>query len=114
MRESYHKLRELCLSSTSENSKDWYSLLDQTHWFDLISRIIQGATRITRLLLDTKCSVLIHCSDGWDRTSQLSSLTQLMLDSHYRSFNGFETLICKDWLLFVPFLLFYSFIHKFY
>lgn len=29
-------------------------------------------------------SVLIHCSDGWDRTSQLSSLAQLCLDPYYR------------------------------
>ena len=34
-------------------------------------------------------SVLVHCSDGWDRTSQLTSLSQLMMDSYYRTINGF-------------------------
>jgi hypothetical protein len=37
-------------------------------------------------------SVLVHCSDGWDRTSQMTSLAMLMLDPHYRTINGFEVL----------------------
>lgn len=32
---------------------------------------------------------------GWDRTSQLSSLAQLMLDPYYRSLEGFAILIEK-------------------
>ena len=35
-------------------------------------------------------SVLVHCSDGWDRTAQLTSLAMLMLDSHYRTLRGFQ------------------------
>ena len=35
-------------------------------------------------------SVLLHCSDGWDRTSQLSSLAMIMLDPFYRTIRGFE------------------------
>lgn len=30
------------------------------------------------------------CSDGWDRTSQLVSLANLMLDPYYRTFTGFQ------------------------
>lgn len=30
-------------------------------------------------------NVIVHCSDGWDRTSQLSALTQLLLDPYYRT-----------------------------
>lgn len=35
-------------------------------------------------------SVVVHCSDGWDRTAQLTSLAMLMLDSHYRTLRGFQ------------------------
>ena len=45
-------------------------------------------------------SVLIHCSDGWDRTAQLTALSQLMLDPYYRTFDGFKALIRKEWAAF--------------
>ncbi len=45
----------------------------------LVSIILAGAVRVANLL-QSGISVLVHCSDGWDRTSQLTSLAQLMLD----------------------------------
>lgn len=53
----------------------------------------------------TGTSCLVHCSDGWDRTAQLCSLSQLLLDPYSRTFDGFRMLVQKDWL---------SFGHKFY
>lgn len=47
-----------------------------------------------------RTSVVIHCSDGWDRTSQLSALAMLLLDPYYRTIKGFEVLIEKEWLSF--------------
>ena len=34
-------------------------------------------------------SVLVHCSDGWDRTAQTCALTSLFLDPYYRNLHGF-------------------------
>ena len=34
-------------------------------------------------------AALVHCSDGWDRTSQLTSLALLLLDPYYRTYPGF-------------------------
>ena len=34
-------------------------------------------------------SVVVHCSDGWDRTSQTCALTSLLLDPFYRTIHGF-------------------------
>lgn len=47
-----------------------------------------------------KTSVVVHCSDGWDRTGQLTSLAMLMLDGYYRTIRGFEVLLEKEWLSF--------------
>ena len=35
-------------------------------------------------------SVLVHCSDGWDRTAQLCALAKLVLDPYYRTLEGFK------------------------
>ena len=40
----------------------------------------------------------MHCSDGWDRTSQLSALVQVIMDSYYRTFEGFEVVIEKEFV----------------
>ena len=45
-------------------------------------------------------SVVVHCSDGWDRTSQTCALAQLLVDPYYRTIQGFQALIEKDWLHF--------------
>lgn len=34
-------------------------------------------------------SVLVHCSDGWDRTAQVCSLGALLMDPYYRTVKGF-------------------------
>lgn len=44
--------------------------------------------------------VVIHCSDGWDRTSQLSSVAMLCLDPYYRTIKGFAILVEQEWLTF--------------
>jgi len=40
---------------------------------------------------------LVHCSDGWDRTSQVCALVQLQIDPYFRTLRGFISLIEKDW-----------------
>jgi len=49
-------------------------------------------------LVEEGYPVLLHCSDGWDRTAQLSSLSLLLLDSYHRTIDGFIVLIEKEWL----------------
>ncbi|MEQ2201682.1 Myotubularin- protein 6, partial [Xenoophorus captivus] len=33
-------------------------------------------------------SVLVHCSDGWDRTAQVCALGSLLMDPYYRTIKG--------------------------
>ncbi len=46
--------------------------------------------RVAEVVEKHKSSVLVHCSDGWDRTAQLTALAMLMLDPHYRTIRGLE------------------------
>ena len=98
-RSSLNSLYSLCLSDKiNDNNKFWASV-DNTGWFTFVYLLLKNAYEISELIQDNN-SVLIHCSDGWDRTSQLSALTQILLDPFYRTINGFAVLVEKDWLSF--------------
>ncbi|XP_069495283.1 phosphatidylinositol-3,5-bisphosphate 3-phosphatase MTMR2 isoform X2 [Ambystoma mexicanum] len=96
MRESLRKLKEIVYPSIQE--VHWLSNLESTHWLEHIKVILAGALRIADKVESGKTSVVVHCSDGWDRTAQLTSLAMLMLDGFYRTIRGFEVLIEKEWL----------------
>lgn len=98
MRESLRKLKDLCYPRIDDRT--WLSGLDDTHWLEHIRLILNGAARIVDKIENHKTSVLVHCSDGWDRTAQLTALAMLMLDPYYRTLKGFEVLIEKEWCSF--------------
>lgn len=98
MRESLRKLKEVVYPTIEE--AHWLTNIDQTHWLEYIRLLLAGAVRIADRLESGKTSVVVHCSDGWDRTAQLSSLAMLMLDSHYRTLHGFQVLLEKEWISF--------------
>ncbi|KAG2242606.1 hypothetical protein Bca4012_091101 [Brassica carinata] len=76
------------------------SLLGDSGWLIHIQNVLAGAAWIAARVAVESASVLVHCSDGWDRTTQLVSLACLMLDPYYRTFAGFQALVEKDWLAF--------------
>ncbi|CAB4064923.1 MTMR1_2 [Lepeophtheirus salmonis] len=98
MRVSLRKVRDVSFPVIDDGR--WLSNVDNTHWLDHLSSILSGAVRIAGKVENSKTSVIVHCSDGWDRTSQLTALTMLMLDPYFRSVTGFQVLIEKEWLSF--------------
>lgn len=74
--------------------------LRKSGWLKHISAILEGSVMIVRNVHVNSSHVLIHCSDGWDRTSQLSAVAQMCLDPYYRTIAGFQVLVEKDWLSF--------------
>ncbi|XP_061920963.1 myotubularin-related protein 2-like isoform X1 [Entelurus aequoreus] len=98
MRESLRKMKDVLYPTIDE--AHWHSNIDQTHWLEYIRLLLAGAVKIADKLESGKTSVVVHCSDGWDRTSQLTSLAMLMLDGHYRTLRGFQVLLEKEWISF--------------
>jgi len=42
--------------------------LDNTAWYNYIAKILEGSKEVAKkVILGKHC--LVHCSDGWDRTS---------------------------------------------
>lgn len=98
MRESLRKLKEICFPATDDQK--WLSAVDSTLWLKHIKCVLAGSIRIVDRIENMKNSVVVHCSDGWDRTAQLTALSMLLLDPYYRTLKGFEVLIEKEWLSF--------------
>lgn len=100
MRDSLNKVVEALKDSDLTPLPPNRQLLVKSGWLKHIQNILDGASMIARQVGIHHSHVLIHCSDGWDRTSQLSALSQLCLDPYYRTMEGFITLVEKDWLAF--------------
>ena len=77
-REALKQTEEICTNEKIMTNKKFWSQFEATGWLD----------------------VLIHCSDGWDRTPQLVTISQILLEPYYRTFMGFAVLVEKDFLSF--------------
>ncbi|KAE8901367.1 Myotubularin-related protein 2 [Phytophthora fragariae] len=101
MRESLDALKSLVSpSSVEDGDKHYHNRLENTRWLKHVMRVLSGARRVAEVLHEDGASVLVHCSDGWDRTPQLVALAQLILDPFYRSIRGFASLVEKEWCSF--------------
>ena len=50
---------------------DFYGQVSASKWLSHLSKVLQGAQQIAQSIeLGHPC--VVHCSDGWDRTSQIS------------------------------------------
>ncbi|KJH44689.1 hypothetical protein DICVIV_09296 [Dictyocaulus viviparus] len=95
MRTSQQKLLEACMKSRTMS--DYLRLLESSGWLKHLRSIVECSTFLADSIL-RGISCVVHCSDGWDRTSQTVSLAQLLLDPFFRTIHGFQILIEKDWL----------------
>ncbi|CCO27690.1 Phosphoinositide 3-phosphatase [Rhizoctonia solani AG-1 IB] len=74
--------------------------LRRSGWIKHLTSILEGTLIIVRTIHISASHSLLHCSDGWDRTAQLSSLAQICLDPYFRTLRGFYVLVEKEWLSF--------------
>ena len=102
MRDSCRRLFDLGRSAfrnCGDGDSRWWSHLEATRWLEHIRCLMSAASMCARLV-EGGHSALIHCSDGWDRTPQLTALTQILLDPFYRTLRGFAILVEKEWCSF--------------
>ncbi|ULU01379.1 hypothetical protein L3Y34_001609 [Caenorhabditis briggsae] len=98
VRSSFTNIRTMLHAPVKENELLLNSL-QATGWLTNLSSLLVQATSCADHLAKGH-SVLVHCSDGWDRTTQVTTLAKIMLDEHYRTVEGFEELIRRDWIAF--------------
>uniref|UniRef100_A0A3B5ASN5 phosphatidylinositol-3,5-bisphosphate 3-phosphatase n=1 Tax=Stegastes partitus TaxID=144197 RepID=A0A3B5ASN5_9TELE len=96
IRNSFHALRAVC--SQIPDPGNWLSALESTRWLQHLSVMLKAATLVCSAVERDGRPVLVHCSDGWDRTPQIVALSKILLDPYYRTLEGFQVLVETEWL----------------
>ena len=78
----------------------WQSSLESTGWLAMIRSILIGSVVVAKNICLDERSVVVHCSDGWDRTAQVVALAQVLMDPYYRTLDGLQVLIEREWMWF--------------
>ena len=72
----FNKMVEISSKPENFNSINKYGpKVEESGYMQMISGILIGANKMVNSMLVKKRNVIVHCSDGWDRTSQISTLT---------------------------------------
>ena len=90
---------KISIDIKNSNMSDFLSEFESTKWLSYLSDLLLGSILVAKCLVLNK-NVLVHCSDGWDRTAQVCSLVQIILDPYYRTIEGFAVLVEKEWVSF--------------
>ncbi|XP_061586463.1 myotubularin-related protein 3 isoform X3 [Cololabis saira] len=96
IRKSFQALRFLC--TQMPDPANWLSALESTKWLQHLSLLLKAALLVVNAVDRDHRPVLVHCSDGWDRTPQIVALSKLLLDPYYRTIEGFQVLVETEWL----------------
>ncbi|KAJ9089336.1 phosphatidylinositol-3-phosphatase ymr1 [Entomophthora muscae] len=99
VRDSLNKLVEAICSPGAQTVISKIQL-SRSNWLKHIRSILDGVQKIVHHVHDLNSHVLVHCSDGWDRTAQLTAGSEICLDPYYRTIRGFATLIEKEFVSF--------------
>lgn len=96
IRKSFQSLRFLC--TQMPDPANWLSALESTKWLQHLSLLLKASLLVSNAVDRDHRPVLVHCSDGWDRTPQIVALAKLLLDPYYRTIEGFQVLVETEWL----------------
>ncbi|KAL7296376.1 hypothetical protein TKK_0010390 [Trichogramma kaykai] len=98
---SFTKLVELCspdsIRQFIHQENNFYSLLENTKWLKHVSLCLRKSVEACEELNDG-VPVILQEGSGRDFCCIISSLVQLLLDPHFRTIVGFQSLIQKEWV----------------
>jgi hypothetical protein len=100
MRASYEAVVAAAGNAHDGNPRfEFGGALASSGWLQHLGMILRTSCFVANQI-NTGNAVVVHCSDGWDRTAQITSLVELFCDSWYRTIPGFLLLVEREWCAF--------------
>lgn len=97
----YIKFRELCTPDTPRHfllqDAKFYSLLEKSCWLLYVSLCLKCAKEAAESLRDGT-TVVLRENNARDMCCVISSLVQIILDPYFRTIDGFQSLVQKEWV----------------
>lgn len=99
---SFSRLQALCVPTTEAEFQDqethFHSNLEATRWLECVSSCLQLVVTVAKGILHYNRHMVIKERTGYDMACVATSLVQVLLDPYYRTQQGFQTLIDKEWV----------------
>ncbi|XP_069769363.1 myotubularin-related protein 10-like, partial [Narcine bancroftii] len=93
------RLKQLCIhDSFEETDEKWLSSLENTRWLEYVRLFLKHSAELTQWMYSKNISVILQEEEGRDLSCVVASVMQLMLDPHFRTTRGFQSLIQKEWV----------------
>ena len=96
LRESFKNMQKAVSSPIKTELKG----VGESNWYQTVGSCLAYASMCAELIQVEQVSVLVALESGWDLTSVLVALTEIILDSTYRTIDGFQTIIEREFLSF--------------
>ncbi|KAJ7986127.1 hypothetical protein DPEC_G00347570 [Dallia pectoralis] len=97
---AFVKIRQICVIEPFEESEEkWLSSMESSRWLEYVRAFLKHSAEVVYLLEGKHVSVILQEEEDRDLGCVVSSLVQLMLDPHFRSLRGFQSLVQKDWVM---------------
>ncbi|XP_075040770.1 myotubularin-related protein 12 [Mixophyes fleayi] len=100
---AYTRFKQLFLIDNAadfwETDSKWFSLLESCNWLEIIRQCLKKAIEVIENLESQRINVVLKEDTASDFCCLIASLVQIMMDPHYRTRSGFQSLIQKEWVM---------------
>ncbi|OQV18473.1 Myotubularin-related protein 13 [Hypsibius exemplaris] len=106
VKSGHKKLLQVLVPSAKEADEilqkqgGYFGQIESLDWLKQIQRLLKISGAVVDLMDAQGASVLLALEEGWDVTCQVSALSQLFMDPHYRTIAGFADLVEKEFASF--------------